>query len=1376
MLIKKHKKLILSALLIALLILAISLLPWWLPKDIIRKKLASDFTRQFQRNVEIEHLQLSWSQGITIQNLLIDQSPDFGTGQLLTVRQMNCPFNLRNLIAGKIKSLDIHQADIYIVINNDGRINISELTPVNSDVIIENIALKQAHVHVTYPRRDNSQGTLLFQTEALITQDKKINAAGWYIQCYQNDGTSPVLISRGKTGPLTPEQFAETADLSPRQGTIQIQKLDIAGIPLQLLINKWLKTNYPDNDISDLAGLCDFNGQLNVTEGGIANITGNLQLENLDVTGRNADDPNENKLIHQVNLTCNFTGQYDPALNTTTIKNLDLATSGMKLNLQAGYDPQPGSDKSLTLSVSKGLIEPATLAKHFPILNHYPPLNQIIAGSRGTLTFNAGFDSDNRKQNFHLDIDGNSFGLESQRLNKKIDQPLSLNLRGRFNSDTRSLYIDSFKGQWLCLNAYGTMALPEPSNLFNIKNIEITKIPQLLPQLQLEISVSDLNQLSRNAKLISELTRQLQLQGTANAQLVITPSPQHQDIHLQLALPRETVCTVLDNNKNILLHKEPDRQFTLKFTGRIKTQSQNLQTDQLNITAMYDDAEFKLGPAQIAWLPTDHNLQIEAPWQITDIEKLLSLSPYYQKQLQDSNTIATGNCSGSVELNTQPAKLLQLTGTIDAAATQLQLEPKAGTILRKPTGQPAALNFNIEERFPDKKLSCQITAQLDNFNVKSQDISQSISTDSLLLSGTNITASGAFDLTNAEKPSLIDCGLNIKTQINYDNVTSANSQLLIRLTGNTALDLNLNYQPPLNTFSVNGRCDLTRTALTIPLSDHTLNKPADDTLSIDLALRNQTDSQTIELQKLLIETTGTQLDCAAQLHGININTLTSTENLTDSLSAAVISADLNCAQLEKLTRWWPSADTLNIDGQLNASLNTSLQFKPALRIKLQPLYINGQFHCQPKGIPVSVKMQDLEISSDRWLIPALSINIADNDLTVVADIKEPPLSMDPNSNPQNKSQTNLFIQANNLDLDDLRDNLCTLSPDLDSGGAIPNNPQMQKNILAYLSGCKIDGGAKIERLHYTDPATTAVMNLQQLNGNWQWFENQGSINFNASLGGGTVDAVITCDANQPDCPITYNFSSRDLQADESLGVIVESEFPGLMVSGKISERYELTTTLDCLSDPVCCWTGRGDTLCTDGVLYGPAGPGWILQAFPDLRLVEYPWRKMINRYERLPGGSKKNHMVFKGRAYDIYLDGISSPLRDPNEYEQVMAALDKQCQISWDQTSAIAQGRLKISPQKAALIKRQTQGLAHLWKRKENGEKLPVSVIDYVVGSLIGIHSDDTFDQGAELLRTPFFRSRGYVIGQFMIDMKTTNVPISELGRENPIYRIITQK
>ena len=172
MAIKKHKKLILLALLIALPIMAIALLPWWLPENIVKEKIASDLSQQLHRNVQIEHIQLSWSKGVTIQNLRIDRSPDFGTGQLLTISQANCQFNLKDLIARKIKRLNVQQADIYIVINKDGRINIKELPQAN-DITIENIALRQTQVHLIYPRKDNSQGKILFQTEALIKRSEE---------------------------------------------------------------------------------------------------------------------------------------------------------------------------------------------------------------------------------------------------------------------------------------------------------------------------------------------------------------------------------------------------------------------------------------------------------------------------------------------------------------------------------------------------------------------------------------------------------------------------------------------------------------------------------------------------------------------------------------------------------------------------------------------------------------------------------------------------------------------------------------------------------------------------------------------------------------------------------------------------------------------------------------------------------------------------------------------------------------------------------------------------------------------------------------------------------------------------------------------------
>ena len=76
-------------------------------------------------------------------------------------------------------------------------------------------------------------------------------------------------------------------------------------------------------------------------------------------------------------------------------------------------------------------------------------------------------------------------------------------------------------------------------------------------------------------------------------------------------------------------------------------------------------------------------------------------------------------------------------------------------------------------------------------------------------------------------------------------------------------------------------------------------------------------------------------------------------------------------------------------------------------------------------------------------------------------------------------------------------------------------------------------------------------------------------------------------------------------------VMVENQFPGMEVNGTISEKKRLTMPLTDLVAGSIDWVGEGTTICTDGVLYGPGGPQWMLKAFPGLRLVEYKWEQIL---------------------------------------------------------------------------------------------------------------------------------------------------------------------
>ena len=188
-------------------------------------------------------------------------------------------------------------------------------------------------------------------------------------------------------------------------------------------------------------------------------------------------------------------------------------------------------------------------------------------------------------------------------------------------------------------------------------------------------------------------------------------------------------------------------------------------------------------------------------------------------------------------------------------------------------------------------------------------------------------------------------------------------------------------------------------------------------------------------------------------------------------------------------------------------------------------------------------------------------------------------------------------------------------------------------------------------------------------------------------------------------------------------------------------------------------------MCTEGVLYGPGGPGWMLKVFPGLRLVEYRWEKMTNDYERYVDGSKKNHLVFNGKHYDIYMEGVSRPVVEPNEYAAALAMLARDRQASQAKLAELQQDPAELQDESGRRVQKQAAGLAQLWQRHQAGGRLSISAANYVVGGLLSSGGIELFAKPKEILRVPLFRSHSYIIGRFMVGIKTENVVASPIGR-----------
>ncbi|OPZ97426.1 MAG: hypothetical protein BWY71_01622 [Planctomycetes bacterium ADurb.Bin412] len=490
---------------------------------------------------------------------------------------------------------------------------------------------------------------------------------------------------------------------------------------------------------------------------------------------------------------------------------------------------------------------------------------------------------------------------------------------------------------------------------------------------------------------------------------------------------------------------------------------------------------------------------------------------------------------------------------------------------------------------------------------------------------------------------------------------------------------------------------------------------------------------------------------------------------------ADVTIRIDAPHLGQPARWVPSWAKMGIEGRLEATVPVLLQFQPEFTLFLKPSYLNGTLSGEWNSEPVSISLNQMEVSSSSLHLPSLVLQSGDNQITVVADLENPILDRRALHDPSVRPAGRIDILSNNLDWDSWQGMWkpeIRTSPDL----SLPETtePFDLRKRLGILERFDLQGSYTFSRLSYVDPKNQARMNLQALTGQYQMNQGVLKTEFSAGMSGGTINARIESNLRDPNAEIMQLVESLELTADDSLRPMVESEFPGMSVSGTISEKRQLRIPLAGLVDKTSDWSGTGTTICTRGTLYGPGGPGWMLKVFPGLELVEYRWQTMSNQYEMFGDGSKKNHMLFTGSQYDIYIDGVSRPLQDPGEYRDAIEKLEADLQAAQEQVKQLDQGEITMHPEKEQMVRRSAEGLRRLWQRHQEGERLKIAAADYIVGGIVTTGGGELFEKPKELLRVPIFRSHSYIAGYNMIGIETTNVSVREINRENLLYRLIT--
>ena len=554
----------------------------------------------------------------------------------------------------------------------------------------------------------------------------------------------------------------------------------------------------------------------------------------------------------------------------------------------------------------------------------------------------------------------------------------------------------------------------------------------------------------------------------------------------------------------------------------------------------------------------------------------------------------------------------------------------------------------------------------------------------------------------------------------------------------------------------------------------TLDKPAGDELSVSVEVGGGMKLPDVQLEELEIACLGGYLRCAGILEDAALGDFI--EGRAERPGrAAELTVDFQMPDLANLQGWMPQLRHCDLQGRAQVSGRVSAQFEPSVVAYLHDSLVDMKAEALMGRTPLGLEVNAAQLSSSRALLPAVNLRLGESAVTLAADVRNP-ISLGEESNEHEvQASGRIDVLSRNIDIDEIQRIGLALAEQFDlSRGREMSTIQADANdIVALLSRNQLGGSARIEHLGFTDASFQARLELDELQATYGLDDKGLAAEFSAGLNGGVVNGRITCDYTAWPPTVVQEIDMREASVDDLLVVMVENQFPGMEVNGTISEKKELAMPLADLLAGGVNWVGEGMTTCRDGVLYGPGGPAWMIKAFPGLRLVEYKWEQMTNQYKSLPNGRKKNHMLFRGNVYDIYIDGVSIPVSDANDYAGAIAALEADLQQSLEHIAEIEAGESKMAANKQKQLRRRSEGLAGLWDRHQAGEELRVTTANYVVGGLVSVGGKGLFEKPREILRAPLFRSESFIIERFMVGIETRNVTLAEIGRESWIYRAI---
>ncbi|MGH9573128.1 MAG: AsmA family protein [Candidatus Acidiferrales bacterium] len=436
------KVLIVVGIIVAVLIVAVIAIPFFVDANAFKPTLESDLSTSLGRKVEIGNISLKiWSGSIAVDKVAIADDPAFSQKAFLTAQQLKAGVALMPLIFSKkleMLSLTIDAPQVSLIRSKSGTWNFSSLGGKNAKeeptgsssanaegISVQKFSITNGKMTVAEP---NGKGRT-YDNVSLVAENISYTSKFPFQFSANTPGQGAIKLT-GEMGPVN----STNAAMTPLNAKLDVEHLDLAS------------TGFVDPS-SGLGGIVDFNGDLD-SDGKMIDSHGSVRGQSLKLTAGaspstvpvNVDyettynPTNQTGLLRQGNVhvgkaVANLTGSYDASGDQTTV-NMKLNGRAMSVPDLEGFLPAVGVRLPSGATLQTGTLD-TTLAINGPVdklvitgpitLSSAKMAGFSLKGALGALSSFGGLGgasgSDTEIQTLHADVRVDPSGQHATNLN-----------------------------------------------------------------------------------------------------------------------------------------------------------------------------------------------------------------------------------------------------------------------------------------------------------------------------------------------------------------------------------------------------------------------------------------------------------------------------------------------------------------------------------------------------------------------------------------------------------------------------------------------------------------------------------------------------------------------------------------------------------------------------------------------------------------------------------------------------------------------------------------------------------------------------------------------------------------------------------------------